>query len=273
MSDRTYLKICYRIFTGEKLKLDKPETFNDKIQWLKINDRKPVYSDYVDKWKVREHIKKLIGEEYLIPIIGVYEKFEEIKFDELPDEFVLKCTHDSGSVIICRDKNKLNIKKAKNKINKALKKNYYYIGREWPYKNVKPRIIIEKYMQDDKSEGLNDYKIFCFNGKAYIILACSNRKGDYKNTDFFDTKWNKMNLTREFHENNKEKLKKPKCLEKMIEIAELLSKDTYFLRVDLYEIKGKVYFGELTFFPGSGFEGFKPKEWNIKLGDMIKIEK
>ena len=272
MKDETYLRMCYRIFMGEKLNLYQPKTFNEKMQWLKINSRKPEYSNYVDKYKVREHVRNLIGEKYLIPIVGVYENFEEIKFEDLPSKFVLKCTHDSGSVIICKDKDKFDIKKYKKKVKKLLKRNYYYIGREWPYKNVKPRIIIEKYLQDDKSEELNDYKIFCFNGKAYMILVCSNRKKNDKNTDFFDINWNKMNLTREYHENSKHIIEKPRNLKKMIEIAELLSKDMYFMRVDLYEINGRIYFGELTFFPSSGFEGFNPKEWDIKLGNMIKLK-
>lgn len=273
LSDKKYLKLLYRLHMNEKLNLDQPQTFNEKLQWLKLYDRKPEYTKMVDKYKVREYIKEKIGEKYLIPLLGVWDSFEDIDFSNLPNQFVLKCTHDSGGLVICKNKNKFDIEKAKKKINKCLKRNFYYVGREWPYKNVNPKIIAEQYMEDIKEKDIKDYKLFCFNGRVETILVCSNRKGTYKNTDFYNKEWNKMPFTRKTHENNIKGNKKPLNLEKMIEISEILSKEIPFVRVDLYEINGKVYFGELTFFPSSGFEGFSPEEWDGKLGHLIKLPK
>lgn len=270
LNDKNYLKIKYRLEMGKKLNLDNPQTFNEKLQWLKLYDRKDIYTTMVDKYEAKKYVANIIGEEYIIPTLGIYDKFDDIDFNSLPNQFVMKCTHDSGGIIICKDKSMFNKKQAEKKINKHLKKNYYNNFREWPYKNVKPRIIVEKYMQDNFTE-LQDYKFFCFNGKPYMILVCSNRNGNYKNTDFFDTDWKKLNLTRANYQNSKEKIVKPQKLEKMVEIAEKLSQNTHFLRVDLYEINGKVYFGELTFFPSSGFEGFKPEIYDNKLGNLITL--
>lgn len=270
--DKIYLKILYKKVMHKKLNLKNPQTFNEKLQWLKLYDRKNIYTTMVDKYEAKKYVANLIGNQYIIPTLGVYDRFKDIDFKELPDQFVLKCTHDSGSTIVCKEKKAFNVMEAKKKINKYLKRNFYYQFREWPYKNVSPRIIVEKYMQNnEKNEELKDYKIFCFKGTPYMILVCSNRKGNHKNTDFFDTEWNKIDLTRENSENSKETIKKPEKLEEMLEISKKLSKNTSFLRVDLYEIYGKIYFGELTFYPSSGFEGFKPELWDKRLGDMIQI--
>lgn len=267
LSDINYLKLRYKITFHKKLNLDNPQTFNEKLQWLKLNDRKEIYTTMVDKYEAKKYVANIIGNEYIIPTIGIYNSFDEIDFSELPNQFVMKCTHDSGGLVICKDKNNLDINKARKKINKSLKNNYYYGGREWPYKKVKPRIIIEKYMGDN----LNDYKIFCFDGVPKYILVCSNRNGNFKNTDFYDVNWNLMPFTREKHQNNPIGISKPENLNEMLLIAEKLSKDIPFVRVDLYDIKNKIYFGEMTFYPSAGFEGFSPVEWDKKLGDMIKL--
>lgn len=177
-SDEKYLAVRYWIKTGKKLDLNHPKTFNEKLQWLKLHDRNPLYTTLVDKYAVRDYIKEKLGEEYLIPLIeGPWTNAKDIDFDKLPDQFVLKCTHDSGSVVICRDKEKLDIKSAVRKLNKALKYNFYYAGREWPYKNVKPRIIAEKYMENESTDediinkGLIDYKFYCFNGQVKYLYV------------------------------------------------------------------------------------------------------
>lgn len=271
LNDKSFLKIRYRCTFNRKLDLNNPQTFNEKLQWLKLHDRKEVYTTMVDKFDAKQYVSNIIGEEYIIPTIGVYNSFDEIDFKKLPNQFVMKCTHDSGGLIICKNKNNLNVDNSRSIITKCLNKNYYPLGREWPYKNVKPRIIIEKYMKDNQETDLKDYKIFCFNGVPEVILVCSNRNGSYKNTDFYDTAWNLLPFTREKHTNNPQGIAKPHNLQKMLEIASVLSKDIPFVRVDLYEINKKIYFGELTFFPSAGFEGFSPIEWDYKLGEKINI--
>ena len=271
-SDEIYLKIYYNYKLGKKLNLDNPRTFDEKLQWLKLYDRNPKYTKMVDKFEVKKYISSLIGEEYIIPTIAVYNNFDEINFDELPNKFVMKCTHDSGGNVICQDKSKLNMKAVRKKINKSLKKNYFYIGREWPYKDVKPRIIIEKYMENRSTNGLNDYKVHCFNGKPEFTLVCSDRyfKEITKYT-YFDNNWKVMELTEGGHPIDAT-IKKPDNLEKMLEFSKLIVKDIPHARVDWYEINGKLYFGEVTFFTNSGFEKFEPDEWNYKLGEMIDLK-
>ena len=274
LSDKIYLKLKYKMLMKKELDLYNPKTFNEKLQWLKLYDRNPEYTKMVDKYDVKEYVSKIIGEEYVIPTIGVYEKFDNIDFAKLPNQFVMKCTHDSGGIIICKDKKKLDINLARKKINKSLRNNYYYKHREWPYKNVKPRIIIEKYLDDGKNSQLNDYKIMCFNGKAKCSFVCSER--DNKDlglaVTFFDLDWNRMPFERHYRSSDKVILK-PKNYNKMIELSEKLSENIPFVRVDWYEINGKLYFGELTFFPGAGFEEFTPEEWDYKIGDMLELPK
>lgn len=271
IDDKTVLKWRYKRVFNKKLDLENPKTFNEKLQWLKLNNRKPEYTKMVDKYEVKKYISSKIGEEYLIPTLGVYDKFEKIDFDKLPDRFVIKCTHDSGGIVICKDKNKLDLKAAKNKINSSLKRNYYWHGREWPYKNVKPRIIIEKYMEDPAQKELRDYKFSVFNGKVKCFAIHFDRF-DGHNANWYDEKGNFLNISKSTSKSipNK-KLEIPKNLNKMIEIAEKLSKDIPFLRVDFYEVSGKIYFGELTFFPASGLGKFEPEEWDEKMGDWLKL--
>lgn len=269
--DEKYIKIKYKLEMNQKFNLKEPRTFNEKLQWLKLYDRKPEYTKMVDKYEAKKYVANIIGKKYIIPTLGVWDKFEDIDFTKLPNQFVLKPTHASGNVFICKNKDEIDYKKLKKTVQKWLKRNYYLVHREWPYKNIKPKIIAEQYMVDDSGMKLKDYKFFCFNGIAQTILVCSNRNGSFKNTNFYDINWNLQPFTREKHKNSNEQIKKPKNLDEMITVAEKLSKDIPFVRVDLYEINGKVYFGELTFYPSSGFEGFEPEEWDKKLGDMLEL--
>lgn len=273
ISDRLYLKIKFRYEMGYKLDLKNPKTFNEKLQWLKLHNRNPLYTKMVDKYEVREYIKEKIGEEYLIPLIGVYDNFEDIDFDKLPNQFVIKCNHDSGGLIICKDKTKLNISDAKKKINNSLKTNYFYSGREWPYKNVKPKIIIEKYMEDKVDNELRDYKFYSFNGKTEYVMVCFDRFNGGTKFIYFDEKWNvKKNFSKDgIKYGEKIKIRKPKNLDKMFEFASKLSTGIPFVRVDFYEVNGKLYFGELTFFPSSGFDCTRTKEVSSYLDKMLDL--
>ena len=271
LSDKTYLRLYFLCRLNKKLDLDSPKTFNEKLQWLKLYDRNPEYTKMVDKYEVKEYVSSIIGEEYVIPTLGVWNRFEDIDFDKLPNQFVLKCTHDSGGVIIVKDKEKLDKQSAKKKINKSLKRNYYYNGREWPYKNVKPRIIAETYMEDSKTKELRDYKFMCFGGKVKCSFCCTERYSeDGLKVTFFDREWNVMPFERHYPKSSKEILR-PQNYDKMIELSETLAKNIPFVRIDFYEINNQIYFGELTFYPGSGFEEFEPFEWDKKMGDMIKL--
>lgn len=270
MNDDEFLKRKWRLVFGKSIDLKNPETFNEKIQWLKIHDRKDMYIKLVDKYEAKKNVIESIGEDYVIPTIGIYDKFEDINFDELPSQFVIKCTHDSGGLVVVKDKSKMNLREIRKKISKSLKRNYYYHGREWPYKNVKPRIIIEKYMEDDNADELTDYKVMCFGGKAKMIFTCTERFGDGLKVTFFDLDWNKLPFERHYPASKKD-IPKPKNLKKMIELSEKLAEGIPFVRIDWYEINGKLYFGEYTFYPGSGFEEFTPEEWDKKLGDLIDL--
>ena len=270
ISDKTYLKIVFRLKIGMRLDLNNPKSFNEKLQWLKINNRDEKYTNMVDKYEVKKIVSKSIGEEYVIPNIGIYDSFEEIDFNKLPNRFAIKCTHDSGGYVIVSDKKKANIKKIKKKINKSLHRNYYYSGREWPYKNVKPRILIEKYISENDTDDLIDYKFMCFNGKCKIIFTCTERFGGGLKVTFFDTDWNTLPFERHYPKSSIS-IKKPMNLSKMIHLAETLSNGIPFVRVDFYEVNNKIYFGELTFFPGNGFEEFTPIEWDYKIGDMLDL--
>ena len=269
--DRLFLQLAYKRKMGKKINLNTPVTFNEKLQWLKIHNRKKIYTTMVDKYEAKEYAARIIGRKYIIPTIGVYPKFRDIDFDVLPKKFVLKCTHDSGGLIICKNKNNFNIKEAEKIINKSLNRNFYYSGREWPYKNVKPQIIIEKYMVDTKTKELRDYKFFCFNGKVKLFKIDFNRFIKHQ-ANYYDREGNLQKFGEEIcpPDYNK-KLKMPNNLDTMIDLAEKISKGTPFLRVDFYEVDDKVYFGEITFYPASGFGKFIPEEWDKKLGDMIDL--
>ena len=269
--DKLYLKIKYKRTFNKKLNLKNPQTFNEKLQWLKLYNRNPEYTKMVDKYEVREYIKEKIGEEYLIPLIGVYDKFDDIDFDKLPNQFVIKCNHDSGGLVICKDKSKFDIESARKKINRSLKTNYYYSGREWPYKNVKPKILIEKYMEDNVDKGLIDYKFMCFNGEPKLSFTCSERYADGLKVTFFDLDWNKLPVERHYPSSDK-RIQKPVNYDLMVKFSTILSQSIPFVRVDWYEINGKLYFGELTFYPGSGFEEFNSYEWDYKIGNLLDLK-
>lgn len=272
MPDDIYLKRRYLIKTGNSLNLDNPKTFNEKLQWLKLYDRKSEYTVMVDKYEVKKYVADIIGEEYIIPTFGVWNKFDEIDFNILPNQFVLKCTHDSGGLIICKDKKTFNKNAARQKIERSLKHNYYWTSREWPYKDVKPRIIAEKYMEDIKTSELRDYKFFCFDGvaKALFIATDRQKQGEEVKFDFFDMDFKHLDL-RQGHPNAKICPEKPETFDKMRELAEKLSKGIPQLRVDFYEVNGKVYFGELTFSHFGGMVSFEPKKWDTILGNWIEL--
>jgi len=268
--DKTFLKMKYWLRIGKKLNLSNPKTFNEKLQWLKLYDRNPKYTDLVDKDKVREYIAKTIGEEYLIPLLEVYDSYEEIDFDKLPNQFVLKCTHDSGGLVICKNKNEFDIESARKKMNKSLKRNFYYHGREWSYKNIKPKIICEKYMVDESGVELKDYKIFCFNGEPKIIQVDYNRFIGHKR-NLYDTQWNYIPASIQYPTDPEVKIMKPEKLNEMLKLAKVLAKDYPHVRVDFYSINEKIYFGEMTFYHGSGFQRFKPESLGRKMGNWIKL--
>lgn len=272
MSDEKFLKKQFKNVFGYELDLENPITYSEKLQWLKLFDRNPKYTKLVDKYEVKKIIAEMIGDEYIIPTIGVWDKFDEIDFTKLPQQFVLKCTHDSGGLVICKDKNEFNIKKAKKKIEKCLKNDYYMQNREWPYKNVKPRIIAEEYMVDESGYELKDYKIFCFNGEAKAMFIASDRSNPKEETkfDFYDMNFNHLPFENG-HPNSKKEIKKPESLELMTKLAETLSIELPQARIDFYDINGKVYFGEITFFHWSGFKKFEPIEWDYKFGEYIDL--
>ena len=267
--DKTYLKINFRLKVGRKLDLKQPIFYNDKLQWLKLYNRKPEYTVMVDKHQVKELVAKRIGEEYLIPTLGLWNKFDDIDFSTLPNQFVLKCTHDSGGLVICKDKSKLNINEVKKKINSCMKMDFYYEGREWPYKNVKPRIIAEKFMVDESGTELKDYKFFCFNGVAKMLYVATDRPFN-THFDFFDLNFKHLPIHQSHSWADKE-IVKPKNFEEMIKIAEKLSQGYPHVRVDLYNINGKIYFGEYTFFHESGLSRIEPIEWDKKIGDWLDL--
>ena len=273
LKDEMFLKLKYKRYFGKKLNLENPKTFNEKLQWLKLHDRKDIYTTMVDKCETKKYVANTIGEEYVIQTLGVYDKFNDIDFEKLPNQFVLKCTHDSGGIAICKDKKYFNLEDTKKKINKSLNKNFYYEAREWPYKNVKPRIIAEKFMSDEcQGDELIDFKFFCFNGIPkflYVSEGMSNKKT--KKISFANMKYEKMEFNRKDYRQFEKLPPKPVNFEKMKELAKILAKDTIFLRVDFYEINFKVYFSELTFYPNGGFMPIYPEEYDKILGDMLEL--
>lgn len=272
--DKLYLTLLFRCKMGYWIDWKNPKTFSEKLQWLKLYNRKPEYTIMVDKYAVKEYVAKIIGEEYIIPTLGVWDTPEEINWDELPNQFVLKTTHDSGTVIVCKDKNEIDFKIVKKRLKKSLKKNYFYHGREWPYKNVKRRIIAEQYMEDRDSEDLIDYKFYCFNGEPIYCQVIRDRRSK-ETIDFYDADWNHMPFVglNPIVKNGITQVVKPYNLEDMLSICRKVASQLPFVRVDLYSIQRKVYMGEITFYPASGMGVFTPQEWNYKLGELISLPK
>lgn len=270
ISDKEYIEKKYCVCFGKNMDFTTPVSFNEKLQWLKLYDRRTEYTVMVDKYRVREYISDKIGSEYLVPLLGVWDEPNEINFEALPERFVLKCNHNSGlGMYICHDKKRLNILKVKKDLIKGLKQNYYLTGREWPYKDVPRLIIAEQFLQSDEG-GLTDYKVHCFNGEPKLILVCKDRFTSTGLTeDFYSEKWEHLNIRRPSHPNANKPIQKPDELKKILELSKKLSAGIPFLRVDFYIIEHKIYFSELTFFPASGFEKFEPEEWDYTLGSWL----
>lgn len=269
--DQPYLECCYRTAVGKKLDLRNPVTYTEKLQWLKLHDRRSVYTQMVDKAAAKEFVRSRVGDAYIIPTLGIYDSFDEIDFDALPDQFVIKCTHDSAGLVICRDKAAFDRNAARRKICRCLKRNFFYSGREWPYKNVPPRIIVEAYMEDSNDGELRDYKFFTFGGEPRILYITQGRGTDADAcADFFDMDFNHLDL-RIDHEMAPVLPHPPANFEKMKELAAELSEGTPQLRVDFYEVNGQIYFGEMTFFHCSGYATFRPECWDELLGSWVEL--
>ena len=270
--DRMYLKLRYRHMVGKKLDLRNPTTLNEKLQWLKLNNRNPDDCQLVDKYEVRAYIEEKLGAEYLIPLLGVWDRPEDIDFENLPQQFVLKCTHDSGSVILCKDKSAFNINQAIDKLNKKIKHNLFWEGREWPYKNLKPKVIAEAYMENDDGSDLIDYKFFCFNGRPEMVYV-SQGLSDHSTAhiSYVSMDWKQEPFRRSDFAVFETIPDKPMNFEKMVNFSKKLSARHPFVRIDFYEISGKLYFSEITFYPGSGYTEFTPDEWNYYWGQRLEL--
>lgn len=269
--DKLYLQICFYLEMGKKLDLKNPKTMNEKLQWLKLYNRKPEYTTMVDKILVKDYVAKIIGEDYIVPLLGVWDTPDQIDFDALPSQFVLKTNHSGGNtgVVIVKDKSKINREAIKEKLQISLKSDIYARYREWPYKNVERKVFAEAYLGDD----LADYKFYCYNGYADAVMICVDRQiGDPK-FYFFDKEWN----LKRYNKRGKEApadftLPKPDGVDKMFELASVLSKDIPYARVDFYNINGQIYFGEITFFPASGFDKNRLPESDALFGEMIRLD-
>ena len=271
--DYIYIKRQFKRNVGKKINLKNPQTFNEKVNWMKIYDHNKEYVIMADKYRVREYVSEKIGSEYLIPLLGVWDRFDDIDFERLPDKFVLKCTHDSGSVTIC-EKGSFDIEKTRKKFNKALKVNFYWYGREWVYKYIKPRIVAEEYIEDSHYKELRDYKFYCLNGKPHALLLATNRLSLDKELcfDYFDMNFKHLHMVNHWHPNSSDELKKPLNFELMQELAEKLAEGIPQVRIDFYEADGRVYFGECTFYDMAGYLIIHPDEWDVEWGKMIRLK-
>ena len=273
LSDKRYINIMYRAAFDKKIDWVNPKTYNEKLQWLKLYDRRPEYTIMVDKYAAKEYVSKIIGSQYIIPTLGIWDRFGDIDFDSLPDQFVLKCTHDSGGLVIVKDKSDFDMTGARKKLETCLKRNYFWKGREWPYKNVRPRIIAEKYMVDESNSELKDYKFFCFSGNVKYLFVASDRNipGREVKFDYFDIHFNRLPMRQSVHPTSEYKIDRPETFDEMIQVAERLAKNIPQVRIDLYEINGSVYFGEYTFFHHGGFVPFIPDRYDYEWGALIEL--
>lgn len=270
LPDKVYLKMIYFCETGKRLNLTNPITYNEKLQWLKLYDRRPEYIKYVDKLEVRNYIKEKIGEKYLIPLIGVYNAIDEINWDELPERFVLKCTHASGYNVICKDKKQLDIEATKKQLKKWMKTNWFWYGREWPYKKVIPRIICEEFISED-GQIPDDYKVMCFDGEPFCIQLHKDRFANHTQ-DIYDLKGRLLPFNNKLYKRTNIKSINAEKLQEIVELSKIISKGYYHMRVDFYLINEKVYFGEITLFNANGFIEFEPDAYNEIIGDRIKLD-
>ena len=275
-SDTMYLKALYRLYTGEQLNLRNPKTFNEKTQWLKAFDHNPLYHTLVDKAKVKEYVSNMVGSQYIIPTLGLWNTFDEIDFSKLPNQFVLKTTNGGGNtgVVICKDKSLFDRDLAKSKLNKSMSYDIYKKMGEWVYKDLKPMIIAETYMEDDTVHRLDDYKFFCFNGEPKILFFASERINETNEPtkfDYYDMQLNHLDIKRRGHKNSEKRLEPFENFSLMKDLATKLSRDIPFVRVDFYNINGHVYFGEMTFYHDSGLVPFEPREWDNTMGEWIKL--
>jgi hypothetical protein len=270
--DSWYLRALFRVNIGRALNLRDPQTFNEKLQWLKLYYRRPELTTIVDKYEVRKYIASKVGEEHLVPLVGgPWNRFDEIDFSTLPDRFVLKTTHDSGGVALCRDKKTFNVDDARRKLERALKRNFYWPAREAPYRRVPPRLVAEQFLDSDADGGLRDYKVYVFNGEARIINVCSHRFTDEGlHVTFYDAQWNLLPIRRKFP---RELIPEPtpEALNELLTFSERLAGSLPFVRVDFYLLKGRRYIGELTLYPGAGLEPFEPEEWDATLGSWLDL--
>lgn len=270
MSDETFAKLVFKDAFGYDLNLDNPRSFSEKLQWLKLYNRRPEYTMMVDKYRVREYIRGKIGEDYLVPLLGVWERAEDINIESLPNRFVLKCNHDQGSVVICKDKSNFDFEAAKRKLAYKLKKNHYWPTREWPYKNIKPCIICEKYMEDEGKDSLSDYKVLCFNGEPKLIEVHRERFGEKHTQDFYDSSWNKTDFNQPCMPMSEEVMEKPPFADEMIALSRKLSANMPHIRVDWYYADGHLYFSELTFYDASGFDPFEGNQ-DMEIGRWLEL--
>lgn len=275
MPDKLMLSIKYRYCFHKKLNWDDPKTFSEKIQWLKIYGRTPINVVMSDKYAVKDYVKEQIGEQYIIPLLGVWDRPEDIDFSSLPDKFVIKCNHNSGlGMYICRDKSKLDEQAVRKELHRGLRQDYYINSREYAYKDIPRKIIAEEYMEDNETKELRDYKFFCFDGEPKALFIASGRlQGEESVTfDFFDMDYHHLPFTNG-HPNAKNTPKKPKCFDEMKQLAAKLSKGMPHVRVDFYEVNGRVYFGEFTFSHWGGLMPFEPEEWDFTFGSWVKLPK
>lgn len=274
LPDQLFIQLKYFYHFHRFANLKNPQTFNEKLNWLKLHDRNPLYTTLVDKYAVKQYVAERIGAEHVIPTLGVWERTEDIDFEKLPEKFVLKCTHDSHSVFICRDKKQFDIKNVLKKLSAKLKSNGYWYGREWPYKNVPAQIIAEPYLEDFETHELTDYKFFCFNGKVDRVMVCVERYTGNPKFYFFDRNWELVRINKCSMDAPADfTLKKPKDLDKMFDIATQLSANIPFVRLDLYYCNEKILFGEFTFYPGSGFDDKVLPETDKRRGSLIDLTK
>ena len=272
LEETLYLRMMFYVCLNQKLDLDSPKTFNEKLQWLKINYRKPIMTVLADKYEAKKYTAALIGEEYVVKTLGIWDSFDQINFDQLPSQFVLKTTHDSGGVVVCKDKSVFDYDLCKKKLNKHLKSKNYFFSREWPYKNIKPRIIAEELLVDNEKKDLWDYKFYCFNGVPKLMYIAMGRQGSHVPFYFYDMDFNLLDLRRPNHKPDGKLIERPKHLDHMIQLAAKMSAGFPHLRIDFYCIQDRVLSGEYTFFQGGGLMPFEPASWDYKMGDWIDLD-